>query len=136
MDLTDQHLFAEWREIKHVPAALKRRLINHDVSSTLKAIPAFFTLNTGHVTFFYDKMAFLSARYDALTEELQKRAYSLNTEDCSGFSKWLDGIPQEFKQKAYTPCNEAVQISRDRIDLRISEKPSFYRYYGKPLEGL
>lgn len=56
-ELTDQHLFAEFREIKMVPKALARSLKGRRPRGVLEAIPKEFTLNTGHVMFFYDKGA-------------------------------------------------------------------------------
>ena len=63
-ELTDQHLIAEYREIFMVGSALQRSLKskNWDV----KSIPNKFTLNTGHVKFFYDKGKYLSERYDSI----------------------------------------------------------------------
>ena len=69
-NLADQHLFAEWREIKMVPAALRRSLRTKTIQSILKSVPSRYTLNTGHVTFFYNKMKFLTDRYEILSNEL------------------------------------------------------------------
>ena len=52
-ELTDQHLIAEYREITMVPAALNRT-INSRNGLDVNNIPKEFTLNKGHVTFFYD----------------------------------------------------------------------------------
>ena len=62
-ELTDQHLIAEYREITMIPAALTRTL-NSKSGFIKKKIPDRFTLNTGHVYFFYDKGLYLYNRYD------------------------------------------------------------------------
>ena len=65
-ELMDQHLFAEFREIKMVPKSLARSIAARGVQGVLKRIPPRFTLNTGHVSFFYDKGAYLVERYALL----------------------------------------------------------------------
>lgn len=89
--LADQHLFAEFREIKMIPKSLNRSLAAvisknpyhtiypHDVVGQLLArIPKKFTLNTGHVSFFYDKGAYLYRWYSMLREELRLRGINFN----------------------------------------------------------
>lgn len=130
--LADQHLFAEWREIKHVPKALARSLKACDNNLTaLKAkIPKAFTLNTGHVTFFYNKGEFLQKRFKALQQELDKREHGYNRQaplDPLGVFTILPMLCND-----YTPDERALQVSLERIEQRLSEKPTFYKYYGKP----
>lgn len=129
VELTDQHLFAEWREIKMVPASLKRSLRTKDAHQILKSIPKDFTLNKGHVTFFYDKMKYLSKRYDLLSAELRNRNYREGL-DWNSFSEYCSGIPSEFFSD-YTPTPNALVIIRDRIKERIEAKPTWYKYYGR-----
>ena len=74
-DLMDQHLIAEYREITMVPAALKRTLKSKSGFSK-KKIPAKFTLNTGHVYFFYNKGLYLDKRYNELVEEMMLRGFN------------------------------------------------------------
>ena len=57
--LKRMHLIAELREITMVPAALRRSLRTRSVNDILTNIPKKFTLNRGHVTFFYNKLNFL-----------------------------------------------------------------------------
>lgn len=137
-ELADQHLFAEFREIKMVPRSLNRSIIsyrkkyNYRWPEKLKEkIPRLYTLNKGHVTFFYDKGAFLENRFQLLRDELIKRGYNINLEarmDEIGifkimFSDW---------NYDFIPSNEEIEISRERIQQRLLEKPHFYKYYGKP----
>ena len=46
-ELANQHAFAEWREIRHIPKALARSLKTQSHEKILKKIPKEFTLNTG-----------------------------------------------------------------------------------------
>lgn len=68
-DLTDQWLLAEWRELPRIVNELEK----HPQRFDLKKIPKQFTLNTGHVTFFRDKLLFLAKRHRELKRELRKR---------------------------------------------------------------
>ena len=52
-ELHDQHLVAEYREIFMVGSSLQRSLKSANWDP--KNIPVSFTLNKGHVSFFYDK---------------------------------------------------------------------------------
>lgn len=126
-ELADQHVFAEWREIKMVPAALKRSLKSKNPHQILNSIPKEFTLNKGHVTFFYDKMQYLSDRYDLLSEELRQRGFRKDLE-WNSFNEYCEGIPSVFF-KSYNPSSNAITIIRERIQERISMKPHWYKYY-------
>ena len=59
-ELTDQHLIAEYREIFMVGSSLQRSIKSKNWNP--KDIPIKFTLNTGHVKFFYDKGKYLFKR--------------------------------------------------------------------------
>ena len=130
-ELSDQHLMAEWREIKMVPAALRRSLKTKSIESILKSIPNNYTLGTGHVRFFYDKMIYLKNRYEILTKELLNRGYNLkNTETFDSYTK---DLPKEFLLD-YEPTENAIGIITSRISEKIAMKPGWYRYYGKKLD--
>ena len=131
-NLADQHLFAEWREIKMVPAALRRSLNTKSISTITNNIPKRYTLNTGHVTFFYDKMNFLTDRYELLTNELLTRRYNISTVET--FEDYTHSIPDAFKADNWTPDREEILINVERISKRISERPNWYRYYGELVE--
>lgn len=128
-ELTDQHLFAEFREIKMVPKALARSLKSKTAKEVLDSIPKEFTLGTGHVTFFYDKGLYLKNRYTKIKEELTHRGINYNPE--SKFDP--DGIHTDLFSLEYTPDNKALDTIRKRISDRISEKPQWYKMYGYPL---
>ena len=131
-DLADQHLFAEWREIKMVPAALRRSMRTRKTNDILSKVPTRYTLNAGHVTFFFDKMKFLVERYKMLTDELLNRKYNLS--DNSGdFTQYTNDIPQVFAQKEWNPNNSEIAVNVERIVLRISEKPHWYKFLGSSL---
>lgn len=130
--LADQHLFAEWREIKMVPPALCRSIKARGVDGVLAIIPDRFSLNCGHVTFFYDKMTFLRKRYRLLSEELRARGYEIS--HTGSFNEFMEGIPAEFKCRKWKPRPCDVEVSAERILLRISQKPDWYKFKGKALK--
>lgn len=129
-ELMDQHLFAEFREIKMVPKSLARSIAARGVQGVLERIPARFTLNTGHVSFFYDKGAYLLERYGLLRLELDRRGINYNRE--SMFDP--DGtMLSEHWCKHWEPDEDALAIIRQRIAEKIQLKPHWYRYEGKPI---
>ena len=133
-ELADQHLFAEWREIKMVPRSLQRSLRARGREGVLGMVPREFTLNTGHVSFFYDKGFYLAKRYEALSLELEERDYRYDRSARLDPEEVFVGLPNRFHSD-YTPTPEALAIVRERIALRISQKPWFYtmrrqRIYG------
>jgi len=64
--LCDSHLIAEYREILRVFKLAKR---------TDKA-PTEFTLGTGHVVFFYDKLEYAHKRFECLRQEILDRGFT------------------------------------------------------------
>jgi len=128
-ELTDQHLFAEFREIKMVPKALARSLKSKTKQEVLNNIPKEFTLGTGHVMFFYDKGLYLKNRYEQIKTELDHRGINYNKE--SEFDP--EGTQSEVFSMDYTPDSKALSLIRQRIAFRISEKPHWYKMYGYPL---
>ena len=132
-DLADQHLFAEWREIKMVPAALRRSLKTRNIGDILAGVPKRYTLNKGHVTFFFNKMKFLTERYRLLTEELNAREYRINAG--ADFSIFCVDLPKEFSHVAWQSDKHEVAINVERILLRIDDKPDWYKYYGEKLDS-
>lgn len=119
-ELMDQHLMAEFREIRHVGPSLQRSLKSKSKSYLNK--PEKYTLNKGHVTFFYDKGMYLYKRFQEIKEELLRRGFNINRE--SNFDISL--FPPDF-QKDWEPTECEKLINVERINLRIQQKPNFYR---------
>lgn len=119
-ELYDQHLIAEYREITMVPASLKRSLKSPRWKKD--KIPQQFTLNKGHVTFFYDKGLFLQQRYAMLVFEMKRRGMKPNSE--RRFP--IEVFPQDY-QNDWAPSLEDINTSRQRIEIRLAEKPGWYR---------
>lgn len=127
-DLADQHLFAEWREIKMIVPAAKRSLLAQPVIKIYEKISPKYTLNTGHVTFFYNKLPFLTDRFRKLTDELYQRGFEITpfnfeTED-------YDFVWGHIEQIPWHPTKDDILVNIERIVQRLNERPDWYRYYG------
>lgn len=126
--LADQHLVAEYRETTMVPASLKRTLVSARGYS-VDRIPKRFTLNTGHVTFFYNKLRYLENRYECLVEELMNRGYRPDLTRVMDFT----GIPEECFGD-WTPSKGEQLIVIDRITTRLRQRRGWYRYGGEVVD--
>ena len=109
-ELSRQHLLAETHEITRVFAlARKAQYGMHHVKQ-----PEVYTLGTGHVKYFYNRLGFITERYSLLCDELRARGYNCNQ------------IPKEELHKGiesnmffgYSPTEQALAINRERIKER------------------
>ena len=119
-ELTDQHLIAEYREIFMVGSSLQRSLKSKNWNP--KDIPIKFTLNTGHVKFFYDKGKYLFKRYDELRIEMKARGMTPDVTRVFKREQWPDELWNDW-----TPSLEDYKLIRQRIEDRINMKPNWYR---------
>lgn len=106
--LTRQHLIAEHREIKRIPNVVSKGKFN------LKGQPKEFTLGTGHVKFFYDKLGYLKRRYEELYSECCNRGY-----DVSYYGDAWNNIPVQLMGE-YTPTERDIEIITQRINERLN----------------
>ena len=119
-ELTDQHLVAEYREIFMVGSSLVRSLASPNWNDN--KIPKQFSLNKGHVSFFYDKGEYLYKRYLDLIDEMKRRGMNPDPARVFKREQWPDD-----KWNDWTPSEADKDIVRERIALRISQKPDWYR---------
>lgn len=119
-ELHDQHLVAEYRELFMVGSSLQRSLKSPNWPK-LK-IPKDFTLNQGHVKFFYDKGQYLDKRYTSLVEEMKLRGMNPDPERLFKREQWPDKLYNDWR-----PTEHDMDIVRERIKQRINEKPNWYR---------
>lgn len=126
--LTDQHLLAEHREIKRLPAVFAK-------NPKPTGIPKEFTLGTGHVKFFLDKGKYTLRRYKLLYAECIKRGFEI-----TDYSKNWETYKRHPKyNKDHKETAEAVQLLLERISERLStskQKPRFYKKEIKLSEAL
>lgn len=123
-ELTDQHLMAEYRELPMVFTSAKR-------SNPSKFVPLTdYTLNKGHVTFFFNKKQYLLNRWMDLVMELNKRNYNIDPAQRRVLWNELD----KFPQINWTPDKKARQVNIQRLEEKILMKPTWYRYCGKSID--
>ena len=121
-ELHDQHLIAEYREITMVPASLNRTL-NSKMGLIGEKISKRFTLNSGHVYFFYDKGLYLDKRYNEIVTEMKLRGF--NPDSSRVFPKQI--FIDNDLYNDWTPTLEDQKLIRQRIQERINSKPEWYR---------
>lgn len=109
-ELSTKHLVAEYREITRLPKNLTTSLNRKSKAFSFSEIPEQYTLGTGHVRFFYNKMLFLQRRFESLVQEMLKRGYNPTYRDSGIFitkdTTWYND---------YVPTTEAIEINRQRI---------------------
>tara|TARA_R110000803_G_scaffold118943_1_gene187258 strand:- start:134 stop:541 length:408 start_codon:yes stop_codon:yes gene_type:complete len=120
-ELTDQHLIAEYREITMVPGSLKRTL-KSKAGLRREKISERYTLNTGHVYFFYDKGKYLNNRYTEIVQQMKDRGF--NPDPKRKFPKEV--FPKELYND-WMPSLDEQRIVRQRIQEKINMKPEWYR---------
>ena len=112
-ELATKFLVAEYREIVRVFALARKS--QHEMHK--KKIPDKFTLGIGHQLFFYDKLSFISERYDLLCAEMKVRGYKCNRVPKEDLHTGI-GKHMFFGYKA---TEEAIRISKERIALRSAK---------------
>ena len=129
-ELADQHLVAEYREIFMVGSSLQRSLKSPNWPKRKDSLPKEFTLNKGHVTFFYNKGKYLHNRYLDLIEEMKRRG--MNPDPSRKFKReqWPDELFSNW-----TPNENDLSVIRERIETKIQQKPEWYRWTKKKQGG-
>ena len=122
-ELSDQHLVAEYREIFMVGSSLQRSLKSKNWEKTLANIPKKYTLNKGHVTFFYNKGKYLYKRYELLIEEMKNRGMNPDSERKFKTEQWPDELLNDWE-----PEPDDYKVIRARIKEKIEMKPDWYRF--------
>jgi hypothetical protein len=115
-ELTRMHLQGELKEITRV-FGLVRKAQQRGKNKWNYGIPKEYTMGTGHVKFFADKLLYILNRYHELVDEMRARGYKPNPipdEDL------LEGIDKSWMGD-YTPTEDAIKINRARIEERLKE---------------
>jgi len=121
-ELCDSHLIKERIEILRIPNAIK----SGKAKVNLSKIPTTFTLGTGHVVFFYNRLKYLHDRYNELTEECIKRNFNV-----TDYSDAFDGLPGHLYNNYIEKPNDR-KILVERINERLSTMKNI-KLYGKPI---
>lgn len=111
-ELCREHLVAEYRELPRVFA------LAHKCGKPHPNAPKNYTLGTGHVIFFYDKLRFIANRHLSLIAEMQRRGYTTNFD--GDVSHWETLIKNNNMWKDWVPNEIDMKINMDRIADRLS----------------
>jgi len=124
MYLADQHLVAEHKEILQLCGSY-RKSKSSKKGIDFKNLPKNFTLNDGHVKFFYNKFAYLHKRFLEVQNEMRRRKiHSNKVMNCEQYE--IDGVYRDWE-----PSQSDINLICNRIQERIEEKPDWYRYGDK-----
>lgn len=111
---------AEYRELPRV-FGYARKL--QEKGTYPSDIPAKFTFGHGHIKFFVNKLNFVRNRYHSLVDELKARGFNINYACSENLTEGLD----KTWFGDYTPSEDEIQLSQDRINEKIRMKPDWYR---------
>lgn len=129
--LTDQHLLAELRELPRIFTLVKKRI---DQRKKFNDIPEEFTLNTGHVKFFYNKLDFLHNRHMMLRAEYSKRFLKNYPIKVSEYIKgYEEKITRLYLYQEYRSTEKERLLLEERISKRILESKQIPKYYGEDI---
>ena len=107
-ELHYKHLVAEYRELPRV----------FKLARITRRAPTEYTLGTGHVLFFYDKLGYLYRRQGELYEEMQRRGYKPTY---SPASLYMEYGHKHWLWNEWEPTPEAMQINRKRLLERMPQ---------------
>jgi len=127
--LMDQHLIAEYGEIQNMMLPYYRRSMNAKKPFDMKRISDKYTLNTGHATFFYNKMGFVVNRFRVVVEEMHARGFNTKLLELD-----YSEVPVHHMND-YQVTVEDVMHNLERIQQRIGLKPEWYRYRGNNIDA-
>lgn len=117
--LTDQHLVAEYREMKmityyYVKSANTKNGIDESKISER------YTLNKGHAYMWYNKFGYIDKRFKAICQEMRNRGNKCDYDKLN-----YTGIPEKAFGD-FIPNEDDVRIILDRILERIEKQPYWY----------
>lgn len=118
-ELNRQMLLAEIRELPRVFTMVKNwrsQGVNYYNFKRVKKQPVEYTLGTGHMCHFADKLEWLADRYESLCDEWRKRGYKIQQVERKDL---IEGIDSKFLG-GYTVTQQAIQLNRQRIAERLA----------------
>ena len=122
-ELSNQHLMSEYRELPMVHGSL-RRTLKSTKGFQLSRVSPTYTLNSGHVYFWYNKKSFLLDRFQQLVKELEYRGFQIDPDSRSIDWSVFDNVPQV----EWSSTDKDHITNLDRIIIRLNQKPKFYKW--------
>jgi len=126
--LSDSHLLVEIQEIPRVPnLALKRLRNKRPIESTGN-----YKLGSGHVLFFYDKIAYLYRRLEELCIEADKRGFDDKRRPDDG--RWSECQTYSNCWNDWYPDQNALFENLERLVNKIEMSTVQPKYYRKTMD--
>jgi deoxyribonuclease (pyrimidine dimer) len=126
--LSDAHLLIEIQEIPRIPVlALNRLKSRKSITSTGN-----YKLGSGHVIFFYDKIAFLKRRLDELCNEAHTRGFDDKTRIDDG--RWAGCKSYIQCWNDWNPDTDAINENLTRLVQKIERSTVEPKYYREKIE--
>lgn len=126
--LTDNHLIAEYREIKMITYYYVKSLKSKNGMDRSK-ISKRYTLNKGHAYMWFDKLGYVDRRFKSIVEEMKRRGFKTNFTVLN-----YTDIP-ETAFGNFIPDDEDIRVNLDRVLIRIADKPLWYKYMGSNISN-
>lgn len=130
-ELHTKHLVAEYRELPRVVKLAVNYWIRNYRGKKVAAIPEYYTLGTGHVTFFYNKYLWLQQRYNALVMEMFIRNFTVSHPFITTIGSVVNAMPdltneerlyvhdKLFSKTNWVPGIEEIELNKARIKERL-----------------
>lgn len=119
--LTNEWLLAEWRELPRIVNELEKYPNRYKAKDT----PPQYTLNTGHVKFFRDKLLYLAKRHRELKRELRKRKIK-HDKSVKVELYYLADHLKMFCLNDWTPTKQDHKINVERLQERFTLRKKAY----------
>lgn len=116
-ELSDAHLGAEYRELPRIFSLVHKAHLRGERANDPRN-PKEYVLGTGHVRFFYPRLAYLVQRFADIVFECKRRNRKCSFE---AVPECLAEIPTEFFGH-WEPTEKALQLNRARILERTTIK--------------
>ena len=126
--LTDQHLVAEYREMKMITYYYVKSSLTKDGIDKSR-ISERYTLSTGHAYMWYDKFGYIDKRFKSVCKEMRKRNFKCDYDKLD-----YRGIPKSAFGD-FVPTIEDIEVNLSRIIDRLYDKPDWYKYKGEKVEN-
>lgn len=115
-ELHDRHLVAEYRELPRVFALAKKSFLRGEDPGTF---PRQYTLGTGHVRFFYDKLGYLYSRQLQLIREMERRGFNPQHKNPFPLVHEMISLTNCEWTQEWTPNEYDMAVNRARINERL-----------------
>lgn len=120
-DLTNEWLLAEFRELPRIVNELEK----HPTRFKLADIPSNYTLNTGHMKFFRNKLLFLAKRHREIRKELKRRGIACNKRIKVELFYLSDTIKKQALND-WTPHSDDHSVLIERLQARFDLRKKSY----------